>query len=344
MSKFDNEWIKETLESIGYKLSDFGDHWRTYALYRGGKNTNAVIIFKESGVWSDYGEGSGFQPLATLITKTVGEKDAKPFVEAIKTKTSITNEEDFTNKKAPKYDLEIEESFPANYLDTLVAYYDFYLEKGISRDILKQTKCGYATGSDMYQRMAFPIYNRYGKIHGVAGRYIFWKDGQKKPKWKNLGKTKNWVYPAFQPNFDCIVEETNKAKSVRIVESIGDSLALLQTGSQNHVVSFGLEVKSGVISYLNSLDINEIILSLNNDEENNGQIAMAKQFIKLSKFFDISFLSIEVPEEGDCMDSFEKYGEVKFQKKLRGLECISFLKHNLKKPTQEEKKFIKKYE
>lgn len=340
---FTNEWIKSTLEGIGYKLQDNGDHWRSSAVYRQGKNHNSVIVFKKSGVWSDYGLGEGFKPLYALVEATIGEVEArKMFVN--QGNGAAKPADFFIEMNTPEYDLSVEKTYPASYLDSLLPYLDFYLSKGISKDTLKKTKCGYATGHEMLKRMTFPIYNKLGQIHGLAGRDIFWDANSKKPKWKNMGKTKNWVYPANQPSFGDVVAEINSKRSVRIVESIGDSLALIELGQLNHAVSFGLEIKSGLISFLNTLDINEVILSLNNDERNNGQIAMAKQFIKLSEFFDIQNLAIEIPIEGDCMDCYEKFGEVRFETKLKGKDCLPFIKKNLVKPTQEERKFIKKYE
>mgnify|MGYP003632204089 FL=1 len=44
--------IKSVLEKLGYRLSDFGDAWRTNALYRDGDNPTALKIYKNTGVWT----------------------------------------------------------------------------------------------------------------------------------------------------------------------------------------------------------------------------------------------------------------------------------------------------
>jgi hypothetical protein len=57
-TSIDSNKIKEVLESIGYNLIDCGNHWRTSAIYRNGDNKTAVQIYKNTGVWSDYAQGS----------------------------------------------------------------------------------------------------------------------------------------------------------------------------------------------------------------------------------------------------------------------------------------------
>ena len=69
--------IQNILESIGYNLSDRGEYWQCSALYRGGDNPNALQIYKDSGVWKDYVQDSGFMPFNALVEKTVGKVDCQ---------------------------------------------------------------------------------------------------------------------------------------------------------------------------------------------------------------------------------------------------------------------------
>ena len=39
-----SEKIQHILSNLGYKLSDFGNHWRTSALYRGGTFDQSIDI------------------------------------------------------------------------------------------------------------------------------------------------------------------------------------------------------------------------------------------------------------------------------------------------------------
>ena len=85
-----NTDIKSVLEKLGYRLSDFGDAWRTSALYRGGDNPTALKIYKNTGVWTDYVDGNKSMPLAALVQKTLGTKDPKIVNQYINTEKSFS--------------------------------------------------------------------------------------------------------------------------------------------------------------------------------------------------------------------------------------------------------------
>ncbi len=71
-----SEKIKDVLQKLGYKLTDFGNHWRTNALYRGGKNSTALQIYKNTGVWVDYVNNSSHLPLKSLVEATLQTNDS----------------------------------------------------------------------------------------------------------------------------------------------------------------------------------------------------------------------------------------------------------------------------
>ena len=66
-----SEQFQEILESLGYKLIDCGDHWRTQALYRDGDNKTALKIYKNTGVWMDFVENKGSKPFEALLKATL---------------------------------------------------------------------------------------------------------------------------------------------------------------------------------------------------------------------------------------------------------------------------------
>ena len=68
-----SEEFEKVLVSIGYKLIDCGDHWRSQALYRNGNNATALKIYKNTGVWMDFVEPKGSLPFETLARMTVGD-------------------------------------------------------------------------------------------------------------------------------------------------------------------------------------------------------------------------------------------------------------------------------
>jgi hypothetical protein len=61
---------RDTLEKLGYQLQDCGNHWRTNALYRSGKNKTAIIIYKNTGVWKDFGTDNQSKPFQALVKQT----------------------------------------------------------------------------------------------------------------------------------------------------------------------------------------------------------------------------------------------------------------------------------
>ena len=57
MEKTTPQTFKEIFEDAGYSLVDYGNYWRTSALYRGGNNKSSLVIKKYNGFWVDFGSG-----------------------------------------------------------------------------------------------------------------------------------------------------------------------------------------------------------------------------------------------------------------------------------------------
>lgn len=289
-TSIDSNQIKNILESIGYKLVDCGNHWRTSALYRNGDNRSAVQIYKNTGVWNDYIENRGSKPLEALIQLTL--KDDRIRLQSLL--NSIVKREIETYE--PKELIEMEKVYPESALERLFPNYHFYKNKNISEDTQKLFKVGLAGVGQMYRRMVFPIFDENQQITGFSGRKV--DDDNDFPKWKHLGKRKNWVYPAYIPMPVTVDDYINESKEAILVESIGDSMALFEQGIKNSLVTFGLGINSKIISYLSGKEINRIIISNNNDfdsKENHGLISCIKIFMNLSRFFDLDQLIIKLP-------------------------------------------------
>jgi hypothetical protein len=190
---------KEILEDLGYTLQDCGSHWRSNAVYRSGKNKTALIIYKDTGVWKDFG---------------------------------------------------------ADHL-----------------------------------------------AH------------------KNI-------------------EESGE---VILVESIGDCMALYEAGFKNVLMLAGLDISSKVMSYLNSFNLDKIIVSMNNDkhkETNSGGIATIKTVAKLSQIYDLDQICINPPlanDFGDMLESnpsnidiFSKWNERKCKWNLADEKTQEWIKDQIK--------------
>ena len=283
-----SESFQGILESLGYRLIDCGDHWRSAALYRDGDNPTALKIYRDTGVWMDFVENKGSKPFEALVRLTV--KDSKRCAEILGGAISDT-----PAIYTPKQTTEMEKIYPEDSLEKLFPNYNFYLDREISESTQKAFEAGLAGVGKMYRRMVFPIYNEHHQIIGFSGRKV--DDNNDYPKWKHVGRRNNWVYPTFNKDTGTN-EEIELKKEVILVESIGDAMALYEQGIKNVLVMFGLSVNSHIVNYLNSKSINRIFISTNNDRnsgENRGLTAAIKTFIKLSSYFDLERLIVKFP-------------------------------------------------
>jgi hypothetical protein len=292
--------IQEVLQSLGYKLSDRGSYWQTNAIFRNGDNKTALQIYKDTGVWKDYVEGTSFFPFKRLIEATLGTNDKKEVSKYI-------DQEDasllYTKKTAQAPKLEMEEVYGDIMLERLLPHYKFYNNKGISTRTLKALKGGLATSGQLNQRFVFPIVNDLGQIHGFSGRDMKSREGSNRPKWKHIGKKKNWIYPLY---LDKRTEaQIAKDNYVIIVESIGDLLNLKENGFHNVLVSFGLDISSKLTCALVSLAPEQVIISFNNDssqQENRGLDASFKNYLKLLGVLAPEKIKICLPTKNDFGD------------------------------------------
>lgn len=283
-----SEDYQTILESLGYKLLDFGDHWRTQAIYRNGDNTTAVKIYKNTGVWMDFVDHRGSKPFEALVK--LSTNDQGKFSDILK---KIKKEGPTNYVKVEK--IEMEKTYSEEVLDKLFPNYKFYKDKGVSEETQKCFGVGLAGVGKMYRRMVFPIYNENRQIIGFSGRKV--DDNNDYPKWKHIGKKNTWVYPAYVKDNECDAEIERLGKVI-LVESIGDAMALYDQGVKNVLVLFGLSASANIINYLSSKVLEDIYISTNNDvnsSENRGMISAIKNYLKLSKYFDLHVLTISLP-------------------------------------------------
>ena len=332
--------VKDSLERLGYSLKDFGNHWRTKAIYRGGDNPTALKVYKNTGVWQDYVQGSGSMPFQKLVELTLHTKDPK----IIKQYVSSNNEN--ATPYVAKEKIEMDKIYPEECLKRLFPNYSFYKKRGIPEDTQKKYKCGLASVGQMYQRMVFPIYNESQQIIGFSGRKI--NDDNNAPKWKHIGTKAKWIYPAFVPQEKTVDELIEETGEVILVESIGDSMALTDEGYVNNLVVFGLDCSPSLLNYLCSKSLKKIIIATNNDSDktkNHGKISAMKNYMKLLQFFNCEQVSIRLPLKND-------FGEMKQQEMNFGdwyrqedniEEYVEFCKQNRNQFNDKKlQKFLKK--
>ena len=272
--------IKDILTEIGYTLRDCGNEYRTKPLYRDSDNPNVLCIKKNNGVWFDF-KTNKYGNLEELVKITLNLKDINEAKDFIKNKFS------YENIKVEKEKLKSRRTFDKKNLNKIIDDYRYWNNRGVSSETLKVFESGVMKEGKLKDRYVFPVFDKMDKLIGAAGRSL---NGDSLVKWKLLGEKSSWVYP-FKYNRASI----RKHKSVILVESIGDMLALWEAGVKNIIVIFGLSVSSRVKQLLISLNLRKIYISLNNDDSQNGAGNEASIKIKndLLKYFDDEQLQIE---------------------------------------------------
>lgn len=332
-----NASYKEILDQLGYKLTDLGDCWRTQALYRGGKTTTSVLIYKDSGVWKDFGIESEYLPFVQLVQKTLG--DSNPDI----LKKILKNKDGFKARvERKKILLKEEKTYPEECLSRLLPHYDFYTNKSknISVETLKKYECGLATSGKFYQRMVFPVRNKHKRIFGFSGRTL----SNNQFKWIQVGRKSDWIYPYF--NIEEVKEEIKNKKEVYIVESVGDSLSMFERGFKNNLVSFGLSFSPKLITFLSFLDVDRIFVSLNNSDA--AQKAAVKNIAKSLGVIDIEKMFVKPPIKEDFgdMNTQEEFDKWRIHEcdDLSVLAKQALQDKNSKKAQTELEKLVKIYE
>jgi hypothetical protein len=280
--------VYQVLTDLGYKLKDFGKEYRTRPLYRDSDNDTVLKIYKDTGHWFDFKENiSGdFSLLVGMTLKLDNPEKAK---EWLKNKNFVIHKSSDIEKPllkaTKKFDIEI--------LSKLENNQNYWLNRGVSQNILEEFKGGLAKTGKMKNRYVFPIFNYKKDLVGFSGRDV---TNLSKIKWKHLGEKNDFVYPLFLNG-----EAIETQREVILVESIGDMLSLYQSGVKNILVTFGVNLSLGILNYLLKIDVKMIYISLNNDSNKNnaGNIGAEKIYSKLTRYFDKKQLQIALPTKKD---------------------------------------------
>ena len=333
---FESGKVLEVLQTLNYHpIQDCGKFFRTKAIYRDGDSPNSLLVFKDSGWCTDFPADEKFS-LYELVKRTLGTTNHK-------TITSLINAQQVA-VAAPKQKLKMQKTYNPDCLERLFPNYSFYNKKKISDETLKAYRMGLATQGKMYQRLVFPIFNENGQIIGFSGRHFNWSEESGIPKWKHIGLKQEWIFPFYG-----IKECQEPAEEIILVESIGDSLALFENGYKNHLVTFGLDCSTAILSFLLARDFKKIIISTNNDqskETNWGKQSAIKSMMKLSTVFPVDILEIKLPtlnDFGEMHESGANFSDWAAQKPLDREEIVKYVGENKNKfNDQKVGKFLKK--
>ena len=289
--------IKEALFNLGYSnINDYGAYYRTRPIYRDSDSNTSLSINKTTGRYRDFGrnKSGSFEELVKLSLDLLDIDEAKEWIE----KTQKPSAEKVEKRIEP---LKCMKTYSGENLSSLTPDHSYWVERGVPEEVVKEFRGGVDNGIEggkMQGRYVFPIFNSKEKIVGFSGRLISTPTGKSTPKWKHLGQKINWVYPAFLSK-----RILQSEKKVILVESIGDALALYNCGIRNAIVTFGLDIGVGVLTYLLRLNCKRIIVSLNNDAETEaGNNAARKMYDTITKHFDKDRVHICLPDKNDFGD------------------------------------------
>lgn len=289
--------IRNILTEMGYVLRDNGKEFRTRPIYRDSGNATSLAIKKDNGFWIDYSENiKGHFP--ELIKISLGLKDLSEAEDYIENKGYNFKVPEKVQPKLKQYRI-----FPKEYLDELEPDHKYWTDKGISAPTVAQFQGGVCKKGRMRNRYVFPIFDSKGNLTGYTGRYIYKIKDKSFPKWLHYGDKAYWKYPLHVNGK--IIDNSDK---IILVESIGDMLSLWEAGVKNVMVMFGIDVNINVINFLIRLDPESIIISFNNDEDNNyvGNKAAEKVKVRFLKYFDEGQIKIKLPLKNDFGDMTTK--------------------------------------
>ena len=269
--------VEEILTSLGYTLFPDSKGWRSPAIYREGSNPSSLLIYK-NGNWVDFVEGRRGN-LNQLVQATLHLSDpnqAKQWLETKNVRTII---------EQPELTLNEPQIFPPEILQNLKPDHSYWLNRGISKDVLEELGGGIADLPKMKGRYCFIIWNSKKQIIGIQGRSL---DG-KNPVYKILGSKSDFCFPLH-----INLKDIKRKSEIILVEGVGCALSLMVAGIRNSLVLFGTSLSNHQLSTIISIAPQKILISTNRDH-GPGIIAADKLQRRLWKFFDKRQVEIRLP-------------------------------------------------
>ena len=287
-----SEIIGEILSEMGYDLLERGNNYRTKPLYRDSDSNDVLSIDKESGVWYDFKEkrGGKFEELVKLSLKQEDCTQTKEWL-----KTRMEQHTSMIEKKKPE--LKAVKKYPKELLLKLERNHSYWADRNIREETVEIFEGGIANVGQMANRYVFPIFNSQNDLVGFTGRYLKdIPDDYNIPKWKHIGSVSYWCYPL---KFN--LKDIQEKKEIILVESVGDMLALWDADIRHVMVTFGLKISKAITLVLLRMDIQNIIISFNNDSRNNfaGNKAAKEEASKLRFHFDREQIKVMLPNKND---------------------------------------------
>ena len=208
------------------------------------------------------------------------------------------------NSKALEY-LEKERDFSADIINAfgigLAAPNDlllqFIAENGIKRDflieigVLKESKNG--VYDPFFNRIIFPVWDRYGGVIGFTGRVLPELSHHTMPKYKNSEESEVYHKSKTLYAYHLATNEIRKTKTAYIVEGNTDCMRMHSIGRRNTVAQMGTALTDDQMAILKKAGAETIVLCYDSDTA--GEKATVKNGEKLIK----SGFAVEILILGD---------------------------------------------
>lgn len=290
--------IVDILLDLGYSPKRDNNGWRMSRVYAEGDNPTSLWI-SDTGLCCDFvaGEKFDFDELVRRTLKLPNLVETKKWLDANKFIKPC--------RGLPEAKITMKKTYDKECLNKLIANHDYWINRGISVKTLETFKGGLSLSGGSKDRYVFPVWDSKKDLIGFATRDI---TNTKTAKWKLFGEKSLFVWPAFV-NSQIIKDK----KTIILVESIGDFLALWESGIKTGIVLFGTAISPKIINFIIYTQPNHIVISTNNDSEfrensQAGNDAAQKIYEKLIKYVERRKVSIVLPKAKDLNDQLVKDG------------------------------------
>ena len=152
MNSFHNkELIKNILNSNSYQYKDWGDYLTCQALFRNGQDIGSVVIYPGDELAIDYVTAEHYD-LDEFIKLIINKKTDEELEEYYKKNNIILNKQTNSGIKIKQQKI-----FDNSILNELVPIYDYWVNRGINENILKELKSGVFCGKGVFKGQKMPM-------------------------------------------------------------------------------------------------------------------------------------------------------------------------------------------
>lgn len=211
----------------------------------------------------------------------------------------------------------LDKTYDPSILSNLDIPSKYYLNRKYSKEILIQYNVGDCNNPNkkMYNRAVFPIFNIYDDLVGFTGRSIFEKcsichgyhhedvECKQYPKWLFNDKfnAENHLF-----NIHLAKNAIKNTKRLILVEGPGDVLRLAENGIYDCVSTFGAKLTDRQQILIETLNILNVIIIMDNDEV--GNIATDTIYNRLKRFYKIDIIKTQTKDIGELNEINSLFG------------------------------------